>query len=112
MLDNIRDRGTKKWRGLMLTEHVQAVKDWKESDGKVERPQFDEWELESIQLELELAYKRQSEAKVSTWRKGKLITYTGKISVLDHRLSLISIEGPFGDDKIPVVDVIKVQSMD
>ncbi|WP_338657198.1 YolD-like family protein (plasmid) [Sporosarcina psychrophila] len=112
MVDNIRDRGTKKWRGLMLSEHTQAVNDWMVSDGQVERPQFDEWELESIQMELEFAYKRQSEAMVTTWRKGKLFTYTGKISELDHRLNLISIEGPFGDDKIPVVDVIKVQSME
>ena len=107
----IRDRGNMKWQGMMLTEHAQAVRDWLESDGLVERPTLDDWELQSIQEELEIAYKRQCEATVTTWRKGKKFTYIGKISVLDHRLNCISVPGPFGDDRIPVVDVVKVQCM-
>lgn len=107
----IRDRGNIKWQGMMLTEHAHAVKEWLESDGLVERPTLDDWELQSIQEEIEIAYKQQCEAKVTTWRKGKELFYIGKIAELNHRLNCISIEGPFGDNHIPVGDVVKVQCM-
>ncbi|KAA0965810.1 YolD-like family protein [Sporosarcina sp. ANT_H38] len=108
----IRDRGNIKWTAMMLPEHITELKSWKDEDDYIERPLFDEWELESIQMEIELAFKRQCDAKITIWKKGKTIMYTGKISVLDHRLGLISVEGPFGEDRIPVADVIRVDSMD
>lgn len=107
----IRDRGNIKWTAMMLSEHIKELRVWKEEDNQIEHPLFDEWELESIQMEVELAFKRQSEAIVTVWRKGKEVAYIGKISELDHRLNLLSIEGPFGEDRVPIVDVIKVQSM-
>ena len=107
----LRDRGNMKWQGMMLTEHAQAVKEWLESDGLIERPQLDDWELQSIQEELESAFRRQCEARITTWRKGKELFYFGKITELDHRLNCISVPGPFGDDCIPVGDVVKVECM-
>ncbi len=110
MLINNRDRGMKKWQGMMLTEHVVAIQDWQVKENYIERPQFDEWELEAIQMEIETAYKHQCDTNVTVWRNGKTVFYIGKIE-LDHRLSLISVEGPFGHDRIPVADVIRVDSM-
>lgn len=107
----LRDRGSMKWQGMMLTEHAQAVKEWLESDGLIERPKLDDWELQSIQEELEIAFRRQCEARITTWRKGKEFLYIGKLSELDHRLNCIWVEGPFGDDCIPVGDVVKVEGM-
>lgn len=112
MLDNIHDRGTKKWTAMMLPEHIVALREHAEMEHYIKRPQLDDWELEAIQMEIEIAFKRQCVAKVTMWRKGKTVMYTGKISVLDHRLGLISLEGPFGEDRIPVADVIRVDSMD
>lgn len=107
----IRDRGNIKWTALMLPEHVKAVRDWLDEDGLIERPQFDDWEFESIQMEIESAYKRQCETRVTTWRKGNEFVYYGKISGLDPLLNVISVEGPFGDEHIPFADIVKVQCM-
>lgn len=112
MLDNNLDRGMKKWQGLMLTEHVKLIRELSANDNYIQQTLLDDWELQQIQEELEVAYKRQCMAEVTAWRKGKHITYIGKISELDYRLNLISVEGPFGEDRISVVDVIKVQCMD
>ncbi len=95
----------------MLPEHAQAVRDWLDEDGQMERPILDDWELESIQMEIESAYKRQCEASVTTWRNGKEFTYIGKIFELDHRLNGISMDGPFGEDRLSVVDIIRVRCM-
>lgn len=111
MIENLHDRGNIKWRGLMLPEHIEKINDWKAKNKYIERPQFDEWELEAIQMEIELAYKRQCDANVTIWKNGKTEPYIGKITKLDHRLQTISVEGPFGNDRIPVADIIKVESV-
>lgn len=111
MLETNLDRGMKKWQGLMLPEHVKLIRELSANESYIQQSLLDDWELQQIQEELEVAYKRQCVAQVTVWRKGEHITYIGEISELDHRLNLISVEGPFGEDRIPVVDVIKVQSM-
>ncbi|MFJ7933737.1 YolD-like family protein [Sporosarcina sp. NPDC096371] len=111
MTGMIKDRGIIKWQGMMLTEHNVEIKTWQDKDQNIERPELDDWELEAIQMELELAYKRQCDANVTVWRNGKTDSYIGKITELDHRLQSISVEGPFGQDRIPVRDIIKVNSM-
>lgn len=111
-LDKVKDRGNKKWSmSMMLTEHVVKLKDWYAEDNYIQQTLLDDWELEANQMELELAYKRQSDASIMVWRDGHKRPYNGKISELNHRLGYISVEGPFGDDRIPVADIIKVDSM-
>lgn len=113
MLDKISDRGNKKWSmAMMLPEHVTLLQEWVDKKDYIERPQFDEWELQGLQGEIELAYKRQSEAIVTVWKNGSERPYIGKITALDQRLNTISIEGPFGDDRIPAADIIKVELRD
>ncbi|AMQ06712.1 YolD-like family protein [Sporosarcina psychrophila] len=111
-MDRIRDRGNIKWAGLMLPEHVIALRKHAEMENYIERPYLDDWELEAIQMEIEIAYKSGSNISVSTWCKGRINPYNGKILKLDHRLNLISIEGPFGDERIPVADVIRADLME
>lgn len=77
----IRDRGNIKWTATMLPEHVQAVRNWLNDDGLIERPDLDDWELESIQQEIDLAYKRQCAVRITTWRKGKEFVYNGLTSL-------------------------------
>ena len=51
-----RDRGTMKWNAMMLPEHVKLLREWKEEDRRVERPDFDEWALEEMNVQIEAAY--------------------------------------------------------
>lgn len=110
-MNKVKDRSNKWSTSMMLTEHVEKLRDWYAEDNYVSRPQFDDWELEAIQMELELAYKRQTSATVTVWRNGRTDPYIGKISELNHRLGYISVDGPFGHDRIPVSDIIKVDSL-
>ncbi|BAQ11280.1 hypothetical protein OXB_2809 [Bacillus sp. OxB-1] len=112
MMNNNRDRGTIKWTAMMLTEHVEKLREWYDEDNFVPRPELDEWDFQAIQEELELAFKRQCESKVKVWKAGGIDLYMGKICELDTRLGCISIEGPFGHDKISVHDIVSVQCVD
>lgn len=107
----IRDRGAKKWTAMMLPEHLVQLREWQAEDELIPEPGLTEFDMESMQVELELAFKRQCDAIITTWRKGKKFTYIGKITSLDPILNIISVEGAFGDDNIPVVDIVRVQSM-
>ncbi|MET3658549.1 YolD-like family protein [Sporosarcina psychrophila] len=109
---DIKDRGIMKWQGLMLTDHVKLIRKQGEEINYIQQTLLDDWELQQIQEELEIAYKRQCAAQVTVWRKGEHITYIGKISELNYRLSFLSVEGPFGHDRIPVADIIKVHCVD
>ena len=108
----IKDRGNIKWQGMMLPEHVTALTNWLEKSHHIERPELNEWDLQSLQEELEIAYKRQCAASVTTWHEGKESTYIGKISELDPQRNLLSIEGPYGEDRLPVEKVVKVRCLD
>lgn len=108
----LKDRGNIKWQGMMLPEHVQMIRELKEKDNYVQQTLLADWEQQQIQEEIDIAYKRQCVASVMLWRDGQQISYTGKISELNQRLNYLSVEGPFGHDNIPVVDIIKVQCMD
>lgn len=113
MLNNdIKDRGMKKWQGLMLTEHVTRIKEWKAEDNYVQQTLLDDWEQALIQEEIEVAYKRQCVAEVTVWRSRKIWSYVGKLTELNVQRKSLSVEGPFGHDSIPVADIVKVTCVD
>lgn len=44
----IRDRGNIKWTSMMLPEHVKELREWKEEDGKNQKPELDEQKMEEM----------------------------------------------------------------
>ncbi|MEK3935902.1 YolD-like family protein [Sporosarcina sp. FSL W7-1349] len=113
MKESIRDRGAKKWSmSIMLPEHVQKLREWYDEDNYVARPHLDNFDLQVLQHEIERAYKRQCETKIEVWKAGRIDLYMGKICELDPQLGCISIEGPFGHDRISVHDIVSVQCVD
>ena len=109
MLENIRDRGTKKWTAMMLPEHIVALRNWMDKDHYEERPELNDWDLQSIQEEIEVAYKRKCQTLVKTWKDGKVNAMGGVIEGIDSRNECIIFDDPFGTYKILVSDIIGVQ---
>ncbi|KAA0964931.1 YolD-like family protein [Sporosarcina sp. ANT_H38] len=109
MLESIRDRGTKKWTAMMLSEHVRELRIWKDKDNYEERPLLDDFDLQAIQYEIEVAYKRKCLTFVKSWENGKIILHSGVIKEIDVESMCITIYGPFGKDRILVKDIIGVR---
>src|SRR5690606_75550 len=63
----IKDRGRIKWTAMMLTEHVDMLKEWQEEDRYNSRPALNEFDLEAIFEEIQLAYKRQCDVEIRIW---------------------------------------------
>lgn len=108
----IRDRGNIKWTAMMLPEHVAKLRDWMDKDRYIERPVLEDFDLQSIQEEIEVAYKRKCQTLLKTWIDGKIIPYQGTIEKIDIHSKCIILEDPFGIERIPVADVISVQCID
>lgn len=66
----IKDRGSIKWQGMMLPEHVAKINYWRNKRYE-ERPQLDDFDLQSIQEEIESAYTRKQ--KLSNYFKIRYI---------------------------------------
>lgn len=111
MMDKIRDRGVIKWTAMMLPEHIQALRKLKEENDYIERPQLTDWELQDLQEELERAYRMETDSVITIWKNGRTDTYIGKIVALDPNRGLISVDGPYGNDRIAVNNIIKVHSL-
>lgn len=105
----IRDRGNIKWTAMMLSEHVAELRRWQEEDHYEERPKLDDFDLQAIQHEIEVAQKRECEVHVKLWGKGKSVLYMGVISEINVDSMWITVDSPFGRDRMPVEDIIDVQ---
>ena len=109
MLDNLHDRGTKKWTVMMLPEHVREIRIWQDKENFEERPQLDDFDLQAIQHEIEVAKKRECVVHVKLWDKEKTVFHMGVIREINVELMWITVASPFGKDRMPVSDIVSVQ---
>ena len=109
MLGNIRDRGNVKWTAMMLSEHVAELRRWQNEDRYEGRPELNDFDLQTIQEEVEVAYKRKCLTFVKSWGNGEIILHSGVIKEIDVESMCITIYGPFGKDRILVKDIIGVR---
>ena len=108
MLESNRDRGTKKWTAMMLTEHVEKLKEFYEEYESVERPQFDEWELTLLAEEIERAHKGKNSVKLTYWKDGKLLDDYGKIITIDNNSKTIVLDDPFSTTRYQFGDITAI----
>lgn len=108
----IRDRGNIKWTAMMLSEHIKELRVWKDEDNHIERPELSEWDLQTIQEEIEVAYKRKCQTLVKTWKDGKIMSRGGIIESIDLRTMALILDNPFGTERIVVADIIDLQCME
>ena len=112
MMENNHDRGRIKWTAMMLPEHVEKLREWVEEDNQVERPELNEWDLQSIQEEMELACKGKCDTVVRTWEAGRVVEQRGIIEEINLQSMCIVLQDPFGVGRIPVLDIIGVRNVD
>ncbi|RNF40177.1 YolD-like family protein [Planococcus salinus] len=90
----IKDRGRTKWTAMMLPEHVEMLREWQKEDRYHTKPELDDFDLEAIHEEIQLAYKRQCHIEIRVWRKNAQ-NFTGVISKLDIQSKILHLSiGP------------------
>jgi hypothetical protein len=107
-LSKVRDRGMKKWQGMMLTEHVNLLREFNEETKKVSRPNLDEWDLHAIEETVNIAIKRKCDALIKLWEDGKFVFYGGVIESVDVQRRTIELDNPFGIFTYKIDDIVDV----
>lgn len=80
-----RDRGNIKWTAMMLSEHVEMLREWKKQDDYIPKPELDEWTLQELAERLQIAYERHLEVELEVWEEKKTYKVNGTIEKLGHQ---------------------------
>lgn len=78
----IKDRGNIKWASMMMPEHLDGLREYKQ-DFTVQQRELTEWELEDIQQTIDQAYNQQIDVKLEVWTAGKSTQWTGIIKSIN-----------------------------
>lgn len=104
----IRDRGNKKWTAMMLTEHVKEIRDWYESDNDIPEPDYDEFDLNALAEELNIAFQTKSNVRITYWVDKREKEVEGQITdILPHEQSI-----KVNHTKLMMKHIIKVDIYD
>ena len=109
---NIKDRGNIKWQGLMLPEHIQMLRDLSEEDRKSPKPNLDEYDLQLISEEMDVALKRQCDVVIHTWRDGEVTRHHGTIVDIDIQSRVLTYEDPFKMRRVNMDEVVSIAMVD
>lgn len=107
-----KDRGMIKWQGMMLTEHVKLIKEWREEDNRVPMPELDEWDLQAIQEELELSLKRKCEVQIQIWKDWEFHYHTGTIENMSFRTKTLTYKDSSGLHQLPIEIVTSIDILE
>ena len=105
---DIKDRGSIKWQGMFLPEHVEMLRDWKEESKRIPKPELDEWDLRFIQEEVEIAMKSKSEVLIQSWKEHKFHYHRGTIEDMDPQRREILYDDPFGLHRLPIDEIVAI----
>ncbi|PLS19227.1 YolD-like family protein [Bacillus sp. M6-12] len=107
----IRDRGTKKWTSLMLTEHVEQLRDYFEDEYyRVEKPEIDEQQLEEMNDKIHEAIEFHYKIHVTHYQKGHYQDIKGHIhyvNPIDQTLYIVDNDG--FRNKVTISDILNIQ---
>lgn len=107
----IKDRGRIKWTAMMLPEHVEMLQEWQQEDRYNHRPELDDFDLEAIFDEIQLAYRRQCDVEIRIWREG-FQTFTGIITAIDQRLQKLHLDTGLHTQKLAFTEIIGAKTLD
>lgn len=90
----------------MLPEHVKELRKWQEDADKVKRPELDEFDLQTMQEEVERALSSKLETRITTWLDGRLHYHRGVVREVSTQY--LSYEDPFGKHRLPIHEIVAV----
>lgn len=109
---DIKDRGRIKWTALMLPEHVELIRAWYEKDEWVPKPDLNEFDLELIQEEMDIALKRQCNVIIHSWKAGVIYTNRGVIKGIDATSRMLIYGDQLANHRLPMDEVISIVIVD
>lgn len=104
------DRGNKKWTAMMLPEHIKELRQDEADYDKVTQPLLDEYDLQSMQEEVQRALTSKLETRITSWKDGRYHYHRGIVHEVSTRY--LVYEDPFGKHKLEIHEVVAVMIME
>ena len=101
----IKDRGSIKWTAMMLPEHIQMLRNLEKEDRYTEKPILDQFDLEAIHQEIQLAYARQCIIEIRLWRDG-FCSFSGIVAAIDLHTKYLYLSTDDEKEKISFDEII------
>ncbi|ANU27791.1 YolD-like family protein [Planococcus versutus] len=112
VVGDIKDRGRIKWTALMLPEHVDMIREWYAKEELVAKPELTDDDLRLLQEELDIAFKRQCEVLIQSWKEGVIYEQRGTIRNLDtNNQVLVCVETNI-KYRLPIDEVVGIFMID
>lgn len=105
------DRGQLKWGSLMLPEHVRMLREWEAADPSKEKPQLDEDELNLLQEEIAIAYRRQCTVEIRYWNNHRTVSL-GIITAIDLAHQMLEVTSGGTSTRIAFSDLHGIRLLD
>ena len=80
----LKDRGTKKWQGFFMPEHVAGVKEEMENQNKIQQPILDEDKIAEIELIIHEAMEYNLLLRYKFFKDGYIKSFTGRTVFIDY----------------------------
>lgn len=103
-MDNIRDRGTKKWTSLMLPENVEMLKGAFAEDDRVEKPLIDEQQKLENDMLLQSALHNNLTVAIKYFKDYEFHDIKGKVLFIDAMGRVLCLE----DMEINLDDILDI----
>lgn len=108
----LKDRGTIKWTSMMLTEHVQQLKQWDVEEQFIKKPDLTPWELEDLQQTIEQAARTRQQIEITIWSNGKKCFYLGSIKTVNIERQELHFETLTETKKFSISAVVAARLLD
>jgi len=105
----IQDRGNIKWGSLMLPEHLEMLREYKQTEYVEPLRELTEWEFEELQQTIDQAINQQLDVKLNVWMDGKNTQWTGIIKSINFNTNELITETLIKTKRIPLQYVQSAQ---
>ncbi|WBF54924.1 YolD-like family protein [Lysinibacillus sp. JK80] len=104
----IKDRGNIKWASMMMPEHLDVLREYKQ-DTTIQRRDLNEWELEEIQQTIDQAFSQHLDIKLEAWQDNKIIQWTGTIKTINFNTNELILDTLLKTKRIPIQNIQSAQ---
>lgn len=102
----IKDRGNIKWASMMLPEHLELLREYKEEYTEQPR-ELTEWELEELQKIINQAFNQQLAVTLEVWKHHKITQWTGIVKSINT--NELILETLLKTESIPIQNIQSAQ---
>jgi hypothetical protein len=88
----IKDRGSKKWQGFFMPEHISLLKRLNEDYYKEPRPELVEGQIEEMEQLIISSLENNSLLEIKTWKNGFFTSRIGIVTKVDPIHKTIQIQ--------------------